>query len=392
MNPAGPTNGLYNLVLPSSCGGGPGGVLRELKAIPGCNRVAMGVSPLPVSVAAHLVTGLETYLTIHIRRTDTLHNGCDTSPAKVRLYLNCWVGQFNGSFPAIVLFTDDTDEAFLSEVLSVLGEFALKVVHCDAAAKVRFKELGVDADTDNYLVYEVSVAIRNHPSLQKPGRIKLEFGGHGPGIAEQCARKTACERNGNAGLALAPPPPPPPPPPLLPPPHKPLRAHSAGPGAAASGGGGAKAAAVASGCAAVRDPPLSCARPCDGFPSPASPVSGSEPSSPLFLPLQSVIVLDDPPSAAQGASLMDRSTMIAGMALFAEAIGHDKLARRCVELERQEVRHPAEQPRVEPPPPAELGSVVLPERTVNTTCMRERKRSSTTKVRKNPPDSWSMKS
>lgn len=157
MNPNGPTNGLYNLVLPSSCGGGPGGVLRELRAIPGCQN-GLGVSPLPVSVAADLVRGLETYLTIHIRRTDTLVYGCDTSPAKVRLYLNCQLGQFNGSFPAIVLFTDDTHEAFLSEVLSVLGEFALKVVHGDAAAKVRFKELGVDADTDNYLVYEVSLA------------------------------------------------------------------------------------------------------------------------------------------------------------------------------------------------------------------------------------------
>jgi len=191
-NSFGPTNGIYNeVMLQPSCRE----AVQELKKVPAC-KPNLAMSPLPLRVAADLVHGFERYLALHIRRTDSSVDGCDNSPSNVRLLLNCHLGEYNGDFPAIVMFTDETDTAYLLEVMAIMRVFAKDVVHLDAAAKVRLRELGVDdVEADNYLVYQVSSALRAHPSLRTPGRIMLEFGGHGAGTKERCDSQTRCERN-----------------------------------------------------------------------------------------------------------------------------------------------------------------------------------------------------
>jgi len=278
MNPAGNTNGLYNQVIPSSCGP----VLKEIRATPECNRMRIKTSELALGVARDLVRGLDHYCTIHIRRTDTMNAGCDNSPAKVRLLMNCELGQFNGDYPAIILFTDDTDPEYLSEILLIFGEFARKVIHCDSAAKARFKEIGIhDIDTDNYLIYMVSIALRLEKEFLRPGLKHIEFGGHGNGIRQQCDRSTRCARNGNQAAAEEGQ-------------HHPSAARPAG---------NAVAATTVRGCESVRGELFECgAAACEGQPA------------------KSVLVLDDPPPPGLGAPMEDRTTMIAGMAQFAAAL------------------------------------------------------------------------
>lgn len=168
-------------------------------------------------VASEIITGFENeYLLLHVRRTDTtrLKNGllppraCNNTPSSVRLLLNCEVGHFNGLFPAIFLATDETDPHYLGELMGVLKDFTPHPVLADHEAASRLKTKGLDPVGDNFLIYDVFVAMRKqiadlpvpHPKIRV-----IEFGGHGihhgMNPQELCLQQVTCTRNNNTELS-----------------------------------------------------------------------------------------------------------------------------------------------------------------------------------------------
>jgi len=165
-----------------------------------CSQDAFLPSPMVQSAVESFVGsfGGGPFATLHIRRGDTVKLGCDTSPARVGMFLNCRLGHQNGSFPAIILFTDERDGAYIESVLKVLRAHSAISMHGDAELSALLKQNGA-ADLDNYLIYVASSAVKGR------ARIQLEFGGHRESsmMAAYCDRQVRCERSGNAqGMSL----------------------------------------------------------------------------------------------------------------------------------------------------------------------------------------------
>ncbi len=75
---------------------------------------------------------------------------------KVGMVLNCALGEFNGTYPAIILFTDETDSAYLQRVLQIMHKFAKVAIHGDADARKLLGRNGtILSSADNYLIYSV---------------------------------------------------------------------------------------------------------------------------------------------------------------------------------------------------------------------------------------------
>jgi hypothetical protein len=139
---------------------------------------------------------------LHIRRGDTVKLGCNTAPDHVDLLLNCHLGHFNGTFPTIVLFTDERDKGYIEAVGAVLRKYAVRGIHGDSellSLLVEKQTLRGESDptsVDNYFLFVASSAVKARASVQ------LEFGGHKDStgrqpksMAEHCERQVRCKRN-----------------------------------------------------------------------------------------------------------------------------------------------------------------------------------------------------
>jgi len=195
--------------------------LRSLDSYPQSEGYVTNAKAVPSKtvewVAREVIAGFENeYLLLHVRRTDTtgdttrLKNralppgACNNTPSSVRLLLNCKVGHFNGLFPAIFLATDETDPHYLGELMGVLKDFTPHPVLADIEAASQLKKKGLDPLGDNFLVYDVFVAMRRqilalpqpHPQV-----LVVDFGGHGlyhgMNPQELCLRQVTCTRNNN---------------------------------------------------------------------------------------------------------------------------------------------------------------------------------------------------
>ena len=185
--------------------------IRAFREEPRCRSPRRSMSPSIRKVALAMIENVRPFAILHLRRGDTKALGCDNSPGKVRLMLNCVLGQYQGQFPGIYLFTDETDATYIDDVLAVARNFSVLVAHGDAAAAERFKALGVDGvATDNYLVYAVFETLKEQVRAMSaencakaqggcrgPNPVLISMGGHGPRTREQCVKQTHCRRNGN---------------------------------------------------------------------------------------------------------------------------------------------------------------------------------------------------
>jgi hypothetical protein len=97
---------------------------------------------------------------LHVRRGDLKNSpGCDTSLEGLKATLDVRLKQDSRVYDTIFLFTDETDEDYVSSVLVMLREFCRDSIHGDPAAIAQLAEVGV-SDPDNYLVYMVSNAVK----------------------------------------------------------------------------------------------------------------------------------------------------------------------------------------------------------------------------------------
>jgi len=155
-------------------------------------------SALVTSAGTEMVRGFKHYAILHLRRSDTRRWGCDNSPAAVKLFLNCQLGQYNGSFPAIFLFTDEIDPEYVSSIMTVMQLHSPYARRGDLLAAENLERLGVSRNLiDNYLVYMVFYALRVKYYAKDKRIMHLSMGGHDENTAKYCLKVTRCARNGN---------------------------------------------------------------------------------------------------------------------------------------------------------------------------------------------------
>ena len=183
----------------------------------GCSLPRFTPSSIALQAAASFVGsfGAGGFVSLHVRRGDSVGLGCSTAPQHLKLLLNCRLGQHNGTLPAIVLFTDERDPAYVADVLAMLRTFAVVAVHGDAALLSLLVNPHVDPHVDphgnedpavdNYLLFVASAAAKATATLH------LEFGGHRDGmgrveptLAEHCDRVVRCRRNSHLFLKVEP--------------------------------------------------------------------------------------------------------------------------------------------------------------------------------------------
>jgi hypothetical protein len=137
---------------------------RKRMAAIDCSDRPWGASELVLSKmkkARHGLTGSDSgpFSTLHLRRGDVVDQ-CDTSVASVVRYMKCsWKKTPSWSEPGnerLVVFTDETDEAYLQQVVAALSELPRwggGVLHGDPVVA---KQLNQDDQSDNFLVYAVA--------------------------------------------------------------------------------------------------------------------------------------------------------------------------------------------------------------------------------------------
>jgi hypothetical protein len=187
-------------------------IWKEVVPDPSCSQILHDIqaskcvtarrvpSALVTSAGAEMVRGFEHYAILHLRRSDTLSWGCDNSPAAVKLYLNCQLGQYNGSFPAIFLFTDEIDLEYVSSIMTLMRLFSPHSRRGDLLVAENLERFGVSPNLiDNYLAYMVFFSLRAEIFAGKDRRGRhLSMGGHDANTAQNCLKATQCARNGNA--------------------------------------------------------------------------------------------------------------------------------------------------------------------------------------------------
>jgi hypothetical protein len=105
-----------------------------------------------------LGTTPDTMHAVHVRRTDTA-NRCNTSVAAVVEHVKGCDATWNTPDPwdaTLVLFTDETEQAYLDELVAALSELPRwggRVRHGDSAI---IEQLSEQDKTDNFLVYSVA--------------------------------------------------------------------------------------------------------------------------------------------------------------------------------------------------------------------------------------------
>jgi hypothetical protein len=148
----------------------PDAAQAELKALPKCGDYKLEPSDgvFEAAVAALNAIGVDAFSTLHLRRGDALAD-CDTSVAKVAEYMRCDFTQRsqegvklpNAAWDApgdeaLVVFTDETDPAYLQEVIAELSKIPRwggGVTHGDAVVAA---QLSSEDQRDNYLVYAIA--------------------------------------------------------------------------------------------------------------------------------------------------------------------------------------------------------------------------------------------
>ena len=183
---------MYQTVMKSACVNKT--VIQNLR-ISGCDYVQREPCAVARQVANELVGSFERFAVLHVRRGDTLRLGCDPSPERVRLFLNCQLGRYDRIFPVIFFFSDDNDPMFVSDILAMLKQFTPHPVHGDTSSSSILKHIGIEQPDDDYLIYTVLNALRDL-ALASPPSIQLEFGGHGAEMKERCDRMIQCAGNG----------------------------------------------------------------------------------------------------------------------------------------------------------------------------------------------------
>ena len=138
----------------------------------GCDYGDVRVSRHATRVADRLVAELtddesnSQFVTLHVRRGDTVSQ-CDTTVPAVLAFLNCSkaLAAYAPRRPQLLIFTDETDEAYLSELLSelqALPRWGGKVSHGDALVAAT---IGQRASHDNYEVYAAAAYIMSRAGL-----------------------------------------------------------------------------------------------------------------------------------------------------------------------------------------------------------------------------------
>lgn len=160
-----------------------------------CPLKGVGPSQWVTKAAEAIVGTFDRFALLHIRRSDTLRYGCNSTPDMVRKFLACGpLAKFKGDFPFVIFFTDETDYQYLLEVHAALRFFAKHVIHGDIAAKEELAILfGNSPSVDNYLVYSVKNELRGQIGRTSNQSYYLgEFGGHSKDTAAKCKRQTSC--------------------------------------------------------------------------------------------------------------------------------------------------------------------------------------------------------
>lgn len=123
-------------------------------------------SPASQQAASEILGELrqKTFSVLHLRRGDMLVN-CDSNLENVRdflqhkLFLNATRKKLR-QCPSLLLFTDETDAAYIKEVLAVAQGLNAYIAHGDALVKAQLSKMDGILHPDSYLIYSVSNYIK----------------------------------------------------------------------------------------------------------------------------------------------------------------------------------------------------------------------------------------
>ena len=181
-------------------------VLQQLRS-QGCHRAnKCPYSSVALAAAQSVVKGIDEYSILHLRRGDTITRGCNTTIERVKMFMNCHLSDHKRASTALIIFTDETDAAYLIDLVLALETLSPRVILGDSAAIEWLVRHGA-RDIDNYLVYLVSEIIKKH-ALEHHHSTVLEYGGyraHGAAsVTEYCDNQVICEQNRNINFASEP--------------------------------------------------------------------------------------------------------------------------------------------------------------------------------------------
>lgn len=111
-----------------------------------------------------------TYATLHIRRKDS-QEACPTPLRRVLSYLNCSLPPLaDDAGMALLIFTDETDpvyiQALLDQIRRLRGPSGVMPVHAEPLLTRLVRDmLGASAATDNYLMFNIGLAVQQDSML-----------------------------------------------------------------------------------------------------------------------------------------------------------------------------------------------------------------------------------
>ena len=137
-------------------------------------------------------------LTIHHVDATNASDGCDSYLTRLHMYLNCSIGDYNGSFPLILFATDEIDAVDRDKMLRILRDFSLRALNIEPLVMARLQAERYDSFGDHIVVYAVMGALQTAAD----GKDNVEkaysatFGGKSSfsnGPLEDCELRLNCE-------------------------------------------------------------------------------------------------------------------------------------------------------------------------------------------------------